>query len=138
MHFLLAFICCLLIGCGSDGPFGYERVSGKIAYEDGTPIPGGGLRLRFIAQDAPQVENAFPRPAFAVVNEQGEFDCVTSHKYGDGLIPGKHKVSIEREGLPDARPPVPDAYLSTNTTPLTVDTEDAPFDIKVPKPKRTR
>jgi hypothetical protein len=114
------------------------KVSGKIAYEDGSLIPGGGLRLRFIAQDAPQVENAFPRPAFAVIDENGQFDCATSHKYGDGLIPGKHKVSIEREGSPDARPPVPTEYLSINTSPIVVDTSEAPFDIKVPKPKPGR
>jgi hypothetical protein len=125
----------LLIGCGSGGPFEYENVSGKITYEDGSPIPVDGLRLRFIAQDAPQVDNAFPRPAFADVDSQGEFASVTSYKYGDGLIPGKHKVAIEKEGSPDVRPPVPKEYLSISTTPLMVDTADAPFRIKVPRPK---
>ena len=138
MRLLFAVTCCLLLGCGSSGPFDYEKVSGRITYEDGSPIPGPALRLRFVAQDAPEVERAFPRPAFAIVNAEGEFDCVTSHKYGDGLIPGKHKVSIEMEGLPDARPPVPREYLSANTTPLTVDTADAPFDLKVPKPQASR
>jgi hypothetical protein len=125
----------LLAGCGSSGPFEYEKVSGKISYEDGTPIPGGGLRLRFIAQDAPQVEGAFPRPAFANVNDKGEFDCVTSYKFGDGLVPGKHKVAVEKEGLPNDRPPVGNEYLSVNTTPIVVDTSETPFDIKIPKPK---
>jgi hypothetical protein len=135
MRFAVSLTCCFVIGCGSGGPFEYEKVSGKLTYEDGTPIPGGGLRLRFIAQDAPQVENAFPRPAFADVDAQGEFPNVTSYKYGDGLIPGKHKVAIEKEGPPDARPAVPKEYLSISTTPLTVDTANAPFHIKVPKPK---
>ncbi|MCI0333358.1 MAG: hypothetical protein L0228_09065 [Planctomycetes bacterium] len=135
MRILIVLACGLVMGCGSGSPFDYDKVSGKLTYEDGSPIPGGGLRLRFIAQDAPQVENAFPRPAFANVDAQGEFAGVTSHKFGDGLIPGKHKVAIEKEGLPDARPPVPKEYLSINTTPLVVDTEDSPFHIKVPKPK---
>jgi hypothetical protein len=138
MRILIALLCSLIVGCGSGSPFDYEKVSGKITYEDGSPIPGNGLRLRFIALDAPQVDNAHPRPAFAIVNEQGEFDCVTSHKYGDGLVAGKHKVSVEREGLPDAKPPVPKEYLSTNTSPITVDTSNAPFDIKVPKPTGKR
>jgi hypothetical protein len=135
MRAIALFFCCVALGCGPGSPFDYEKVSGKITYEDGTPIPGGGLRLRFIAQDAPQVENAFPRPAFANVDADGEFAEVTSHKFGDGLIPGKHKVAIEKEGSPDARPPVPKEYLSISTSPLTVDTADAPFYIKVPKPK---
>lgn len=136
MRITIALICCCsAIGCGSGGPYDYEKVSGKITYDDGTAIPGGGLRLRFVAQEAPQVENAFPRPAFANVDSNGEFENVTSHKFGDGLIPGKHKVAIEKEGMPDARAPVPKEYLSINTSPLTVDTADAPFHIKVPKPK---
>jgi hypothetical protein len=134
MRFTVVFCCCLALGCGSGSPYDYERVSGKLTYEDGTTIPGGGLRLRFVALDAPQVENAVPRHAFANIDANGEFASVTSHKFGDGLIPGKHKVAIEKEGLPDARAPVPKEYLSINTTPLTVDTADAPFHIKVPKP----
>jgi hypothetical protein len=135
MRLAVLLACCFLIGCGPGGPFEYEKVSGKITYDDGSPIPGGGLRLRFIAQDAPQVENAFPRPAFADVDAQGEFASVTSYKPDDGLIPGKHKVAIEKEGSPDARPPVPKEFLSITTTPLVIDTADSPFHIKVPKPK---
>jgi hypothetical protein len=135
MRIVLIVCICFLAGCGSGSPFEYEKVSGKITYEDGSPIPGGGLRLRFIAEEPPKVENAFPRPAFADVDAQGEFSCVTSYKYGDGLIPGKHKVAIEKAGSPDARAPVPKEYLAINTTPLVVDTADSPFEIKVPKPK---
>ncbi len=91
-----------------------------------------------MALDAPSVENAHPRPAFAMVSAGGVFDCATSYKYGDGLIPGRHKVSIEREGLPEAKSVVPKEYLSATTTPITVDTVEAPFDIKIPKPKGNR
>jgi hypothetical protein len=133
MRYLFTFLICLATGCGSSGPFDYEKVSGKITYEDGTPIPGA-TRLQFIAQDAPAVEGASPRPAVANVNAQGEFDAVTSYKYGDGLIPGKHKVAIEAGGDPTKRVPVPKEYLSPSTTPLIVNTAEAPFDIKVPKP----
>lgn len=136
MRCAVIIISCVLVGCGSGSPFEYEKVSGKITYEDGSPIPGNGLRLRFIAQDAPQVENAHPRPAFADVDAQGEFASVTSYKYGDGLIPGKHKVAIEKGGSPDARPAVPKEYLSISASPITVDTADAPFHIKVPRPQR--
>jgi hypothetical protein len=139
MRYFLPFLACLAIGCGSGSPFDYEKVSGKVTYEDGTLIPGA-TRLQFIAQDAPAVEGASPRPAVANVNPQGEFDCATSYKYGDGLIPGKHKVAIDSGGDPTKKVPVPKEYLSPSTTPLIVDTADAPLEIKVPKPApgRTR
>jgi hypothetical protein len=96
------------------------------------------VRLHFDAQDAPVVENAHPRPAVANVNEKGEFDCVTSYKYGDGLIPGKHKVAIEQALDRDGKLLVPKEYTSIATTPLVVDTNDSPLEIKVPKPKASR
>jgi hypothetical protein len=129
------FLGCLF-GCGSGSPYKYVKVSGKVTYDDGSIIPNGGMRLRFAAMDAPEVANAAPRPAYARVDDQGGFDCATSYKYGDGLIPGKHKVAIETGGGPDNKIPVPKEYKSISTTPLVVDTADAPFDIKVPKPKK--
>ncbi|MEX0642201.1 MAG: hypothetical protein WD468_05845 [Pirellulales bacterium] len=125
-------------GCGSSGPFDYVRVSGKVSYEDGSPIPVKGLRLRFAALDAPKIDNAVPRPGIARVDDKGEFSSVTSYKPADGLIPGKHKVALEAGGAIGIKVPVPQDYQSISTTPLVVDTADAPFDIKVPKPKGSR
>jgi hypothetical protein len=124
------------LGCGSGSPFKYVKASGKISYEDGSPLPN--VRLLFDAQDAPAVEGAHPRPAVANVNGQGEFECVTSYKYGDGLIPGKHKVAIDAGGNIVGKAPVPKEYLSMATTPLMVDTTNLPLEIKVPKPKVKR
>jgi hypothetical protein len=133
---------CLLImlawcvGCGSGSPFKYVRVSGKVTYEDGTPIPAG-CSLVFIAQDTAAVGNAYPRPGRATVDAEGKFDCVTSYKYGDGLVPGKHKVVIQTAAERDTKLVVPKEYASDNT-PLIIDTADAPLEIKVPKPKAQR
>src|SRR4051812_40252383 len=117
----------VLAGCVSNSPFKYVKVSGKIGYEDGTPIPVGGMELRFTALDAPKLEKAYPRPAVARVNEKGEFERVTSYKYGDGLIPGRHKVSLDLGSGQDAKPLVPKEYTSIATTPLEVDTAKMPF-----------
>jgi hypothetical protein len=124
-------IACACLGCGSGSPFKYVKASGKITYEDGTPLKN--VRLLFDAQDAPSVEGAHARPAVANVNDQGEFDCVTSYKYGDGLIHGKHKVAIDAGG--PENPIVPKEFQSMATTPLIVDTASLPLEIKVPKPK---
>jgi hypothetical protein len=130
-------VCVTCFGCGSGGPFKYVRVSGKVTYEDGSPIPGG-CRLMFSSQDVAPVENAYPRPGMANVDANGNFDCVTSYKYGDGLVPGKHKVAIQAANERDGKLVVPKEYASTETTPLVIDTADSPLDIKVPKPKGNR
>src|SRR5690242_2138194 len=66
-RYALLFLLAFIAGCGSGSPYKYTKVSGKVTYEDGSPIPGG-LRLRFEALDAPAVEKAHPRPAIANVN----------------------------------------------------------------------
>jgi hypothetical protein len=134
-HFLI-LVFVVSTGCGPSSPFDYVETSGKLTYDDGSPIPSRSIILLFAAQDAPTVEGAHPRPARANVNEQGEFECVTSYKYGDGLIPGRHKVSIEQATDQKGQLLVPKDYASMTTTPIMVDTKDAPFEIKVPKPKR--
>jgi hypothetical protein len=133
----LMILACSL-GCGSGSPCDYGKVKGKVTYDDGSPIPPNGLRIRFVPLDAPKVENAVPRPAYARFDDQGNFDSVTSYKYGDGLIPGKHKVAIEAADGPPNKIAIPKEYQSTSTTPLIVDTADAPLEIKVPKPKGNR
>jgi hypothetical protein len=128
----------LFLGCGSGSPFDYTRVSGRITYEDGTPIPGGGLRLVFVAVEAAPIGTAHPRPALANTDAEGKFECVTSYKYCDGLIPGKHKVVIQSASEQAGRVVVPREYMSELTTPLVVDTADSPLEIKVPKPQTQR
>src|SRR4051812_4776515 len=128
-RFLLLLIVGCTAGCGSGSPYKYVKVRGKVEDEDGSPNPLGGMRVRFASLDAPNVENAVPRPAFARVDEKGEFDSATSYKPGDGLIPGKHKVAIEVGGGPGGKVPVPKEYQSISTTPLVVDTADSPLEI---------
>jgi hypothetical protein len=134
---LIAAVHCLnlLSGCGSSGsPFEYVKVSGKLSYEDGSPIPAEGIKLIFDSQ-APPIGNAHPRQGSAMVNPAGEFKDITSYKYADGLVPGKHKVSILYATDAKGKLLVPPECTKANSTSLLVDTADSPFDIKVPKPK---
>ena len=125
--------CLLSAGCGSRGPFDDVPVSGKVTYEDGSPIPGG-CQLVFTALDVEPVRKEHPRPGRATVNANGEFDSVTSYKYGDGLIPGRHKVVILSGSDQGGKPVVAKEYATVQTTPLVIDTADVPLEIKVPKP----
>jgi hypothetical protein len=134
MRHLLLILCLACVGCGSSSPFDYVEASGQVTYDDGTPIPG--VEVLFSAQDAPQVEGAHPRPALAQTDAEGNFNCVTSYKYCDGLIPGRHKVTIRQVKDNQGRSLIPVDYTNVATTPIEVDTENVPFEIKVPKPTR--
>jgi len=130
---VLLFCLCLMQGCGeASSPFAYVPVEGKVTFEDGTPIPASRLKLVFDSE-APPVGDAHPRPGSAGVNEQGEFKNVTSYKYGDGLVPGKHRVSLLYATDDAGKLLVPEEYTKGTKTPLIVDTADLPFEIKVPR-----
>lgn len=132
--FFIAFTALTFVGCGDSGPFKYIPVSGRLTYEDGTPLPAGGIRLGFKTLDAQPVGNAFPRPAEAVVDAQGNFASVTSYKPNDGLIPGKHKVTLYYATDKQGKLLVPKDYADPSTTPLIIDTASLPLEIKVPRP----
>lgn len=130
-----AAVVALLTGCGGSGsPFEYIPASGKVTYEDGTPLPSGGYTIKFFALDAPQVAGAQPRLGQANVDAAGNFQEVTSYKAGDGLIPGKHRVSFLYATDEKGKSLVPDEYTVPNESPLVVDTADLPLEIKVPRP----
>src|SRR5687767_8266144 len=106
----------MLSGCGQTGPFQYVPVQGTIAYEDGGVIPAAGILLHFKSEDAQPVDGMMPRPAQAQVDDKGVFTCATSYKYGDGLIPGKHKVAIYYATDAKGRLLVPKEYTHLGTT----------------------
>jgi hypothetical protein len=123
-------------GCGSDNPWGPVAVSGKVTYEDGSVIPVESMTLYFAPQAEPLDEKTFPRKGTAGVNaSDGSFDKATTYKPGDGLIPGKHKVTVVAyEGGRNLSPRIPKQYTSVSTTPLEVDTAESPFHIKIRTP----
>jgi hypothetical protein len=92
--FLALLSAVLLVGCGgSVSPFDSVPVSGKVTYEDGSAIPLGGMQLTFHSQVPPQ-NGMHPRPGVVGVKGDGTFENVTSYKFADGLVLGKHKVVV--------------------------------------------
>jgi hypothetical protein len=123
-------------GCGSGDPFGYATVSGKVTYDDGSPIPAEMITLTFYPEADPLDAKTYPRSGKAYVEKQtGEFRSATTMKVGDGIVRGKHKVTVTgrgREPLPESV--VPAEYANSSKTPLEVDTATRPFVLKVRKP----
>lgn len=127
------FVVASYIGCGSGSPFEYVPVQGKVTYEDGSPIPAHGLVLQFITMDVGTQGQAHPRPGAADLDDKGSFTCATSYKYGDGLVPGKHKVAIYYATDAKGKLLVPKEYTLVATTPLVIDTSNSPLEIMVPR-----
>jgi hypothetical protein len=130
--FLLSLAVCVA-GC-SRAPFTFVPASGKISYDDGSPLPiDGGLRVIFVPT-APPLEGGIRAPqAAAYPDASGNFAKVSSTRPGGGMAVGEYKVAIMYEGV-DANRFVPKQYISPKTTPLAVHTDNVPFDIKIPKP----
>ena len=117
--------------CYRDDPFSYVKVHGKLTYQDGTLIPANRIVLRFVSQESPLNSKTFPRKGQGDVDPKtGNFSLVSSHTHGDGLVRGRHKVLIVGCGKL-----VPPEYQDLAKTPLVVNTDNLPFDIKVPKPR---
>lgn len=135
---LLLLAAPAVIGCGGDGdPFSYVPVTGKVTYEDGSRIAAPEIILTFVSETPPIDKKTFPRAAMVPVDvATGKFGVPSTHKAGDGLIRGKHKVVISTlSHQPISGKFVPKEYADDKTTPLEVDTAQTPFEIKVRKPK---
>lgn len=132
-HALLATGMLVTLGCGSEDLYSYIPVSGRVLYDDGTPLPTS-VRVAFVSE-APAVDGKYhARNAYGFTDQDGRFEAVTSRKYGDGIVPGKHKVLILLN-TPNASDVVPPMYTDVQTTPLEVDAADAPFEFRIHKPK---
>jgi hypothetical protein len=129
------FILMCVAGCGNREPYQQVSVSGKITYQDGSLIPVDKLVLTFLPQGEPIDARTHPRPGTASVDTSGHFDSATTHKANDGLVRGKHKVSLAGvNGKPLPSSIVGPEYCDLANTPLEVDTANTPFDLRVRKP----
>jgi hypothetical protein len=132
----LPLVLCGLAGCASENPFEQVKVSGTLTYDDGTLIPASMIILKFEPLAAPLDTKTHPPSGMSYVNvSDGTFDVVTSHKYADGLVRGKHRVLVSATtDAGSSTKLVPDEYLDSGRTPLVVDTSESPFELLVRKP----
>jgi hypothetical protein len=134
----LGFLALIVAaGCGGK-PYSCVPVSGKVMYEDGTPIPAGQIRLTFISQTPASDPKLPPKNGLAVADgKTGAFDYATTFIHKDGIIVGEHKVVIQCiNGGHEAHNLIPDEFQTPNTTTLKVRSSEAPFVIKVPKARK--
>ena len=123
-------------GCGPRSPFDQVQVSGTLAYDDGTLIPAEQIILKFEPLAPPKDEKTFPPAGMSYVNvSDGTFDVVTSYKYADGLVRGKHRVLVVATSASgETTSLVPPEYVDSERTPLVIDTADSPLKLRVRKP----
>jgi hypothetical protein len=131
------FLGLAAAGCTDGSPFELVPVAGKVTYDDGSLIPAESIMIKFSPQAAAIDPKTHPRPGIAQVDvSDGTFEFATTHKHADGLVAGTHKVLVIAYGKDrKAVAVVPKEYEHPATTPIEIDTSDAPLEIKVPKPK---
>lgn len=80
---LLILLSSGIAGCGSDHLATYPT-TGKVAFEDGKPLPGGSVIFQ---------SEEHPLTARGMIQEDGTF-VLGTYETGDGAIAGKHQVSV--------------------------------------------
>ncbi|HEX6962049.1 MAG TPA: hypothetical protein VF175_09295 [Lacipirellula sp.] len=132
---ILAALACVC-GCSRGNPYDLVEVSGAVTYEDGSLIPAETIMLKFQPLAAPRDAKTHPRKAYGRVNvADGTIGPMTTHKYGDGVVAGRHKVLIiPTTSNGEITQLVPDAYRNPATTPVEIDTSEQPLEIRVKKP----
>jgi hypothetical protein len=136
---VVATVSGSISGCGRAHPFDMEQVSGVVTYDDGSLIPAERIVIRFEPLSEAASEQVHPKAATSVVDPaDGSFGKLSTFRYGDGVVSGRHKVllvAVSGGGTgANPKPLVPPEYGDPDKTPLEVDTSDSPFKIVVPKP----
>jgi hypothetical protein len=124
-------------GCSDGRPYDIVEVSGTVTYDDGSLIPAESMMLKFSPKAAPIDPKTHPRKGIAQVNvSDGTFAHVTTYKHADGIVAGKHKVTVTAYGKDrESARAVPAEYGDPATTPIEIDAIQAPLEIRVQKPK---
>jgi hypothetical protein len=118
-----------------------DQVEGSVRYDDGSLIPSQAILIRFEPLTPPLSERVHPKAGMAKVDPvDGTFRDVTTFKFGDGIVRGRHKVLLSERSATvaedDPKALIPSEYRNPQSTPLEVDSQESPFEFKIPKPRR--
>jgi hypothetical protein len=120
---LLSLALCWGCGTAVDAPTETIAIKGKITYK-GQPVTQGVVT--FEPRDS-------GRAATGTVQADGTF-VLTTYKEGDGVVVGRHKVSVSGTGTKSNREFMPVKYTSPNTSGLEADVSrdktEFTFDLK--------
>ncbi|MGO9107741.1 MAG: hypothetical protein ACLP9L_00780 [Thermoguttaceae bacterium] len=132
---IFLLILATAVGCTRQ-PYACVPVSGKVTYEDGSLIPADRIRVMFVPQAPPIDPKVHPKDGAALVDvKTGAFASAMTYSANDGIIAGEHKVVIHCfSGGQRRMDLVAGEYGDPKRTPLTVNTSQSPFDLKVRKP----
>ena len=134
----MLLLLAVVAGCGGE-PFSFVPVTGKITYTDNTLIPAEEIMVRLVPLNPVQKGADIAPSATGIVDvKDGTFAGVTSHKYMDGVVPGRYLVMVI--ALKDHKPSgaVPAKYLSAVASPLVIEVTPQKHDfpqLQVEKPK---
>ena len=125
LFFAMILACLAIAGCGGQG---FVPAGGKVTFDDGTPVEGGGI--------------AFMTDTFMAdgrINPDGTF-TLSSLKPGDGLPPGTYKVTVgwtENDANERTVHRVDPLFGDTKTTTLSAEVVKGKnrFEFVVTKPK---
>lgn len=116
-----------LIGCGSKTPFELTHIKGKVVCSDGSLIQADQILVQFVPQGIQNQGMNAPRAAetYADVSD-GTFSDLTTWKFADGVMVGRHKVvvislKIGSHGMGVPTTAIPARYHQASTTPLEVE-----------------
>lgn len=127
----------LLTGCDDGNPFGTVKVSGTVTYEDGTPVPGDLVVVRFYPQVEAIDAKTHPRQAIGYADAEGVVSQASTLGGGDGVIAGPQKVTVSSLDANERHTgAVPMEYSDVDRTPIEIeiDRKNRTFELKVKKP----
>ncbi|MEO0529939.1 MAG: hypothetical protein AAF266_05095 [Planctomycetota bacterium] len=129
----LIAVVAVAVGCSQQDPYRKVKVSGQVLYEDGEAIPVGSIAIRFDSTLPPVDAKTHPRPGFAFTDADGSFASASTKGHDDGIVVGKHRVSL---GVADGAPgAIPAVYQAPQTSPLEIDTAELPLEIRIARPE---
>jgi hypothetical protein len=113
----LALAVCLvsLIGCGGRTT---HQVTGRVQYTDGSPITGGVRVIRLEPAEDSTAE--IRKVASGIIGQDGSFEMFM-RKPGDGVFPGKYKVTFSVMDKPmGGKLLIPAKYTTVEETPFEI------------------